>query len=111
MPGKLRTAVIGATGYAGFELTRLLLRHPGLHPPLLFKRPHDHAGPESLAEIFPAIAGNGGYPLCPLSWATLESEGVDLVFLATPHESSRNLAPEALARGMRVIDLSGAWRL
>jgi len=111
MTAKLKTAVVGATGYAGFELTRLLRRHPSLHAPLLLQRDKEASGPASLAEIFPALAGNGGYPLQPFSWMTLKEQGVDLLFLATPHEVSRALVPEALARGLRVIDLSGAWRL
>jgi N-acetyl-gamma-glutamyl-phosphate reductase len=41
----------------------------------------------------------------------LSDAGVELLFLATPHETSREWAPEALKRGLRVIDLSGAWRL
>ena len=45
------------------------------------------------------------------SWDRLTAAGVDLLFLATPHEQSREWVPEALARGIRVVDLSGAWRL
>ena len=41
----------------------------------------------------------------------LKRQGVELLFLATPHEASRSLVPEAIAQGLRVIDLSGAWRL
>ena len=41
----------------------------------------------------------------------MKSAGVDVLFLATPHEFSRELVPEAISRGFRVIDLSGAWRL
>jgi N-acetyl-gamma-glutamyl-phosphate reductase len=111
MPAKLKTAVVGATGYTGFELTRLLLRHPHLETPLLLRRQTQAEASTSLAEVFPAIAGNGGYPLHSFSWATLEEQGVSLLFLATPHEVSRALVPEAIARGLRVIDLSGAWRL
>ena len=111
MPAKLKTAVVGATGYTGFELTRLLLRHPRLDTPLLLRRQAETEGPTSLAEVFPAVAGNGGYPLQPFSWSTLQQQGVTLLFLATPHEVSRALVPEAIARGLRVIDLSGAWRL
>jgi N-acetyl-gamma-glutamyl-phosphate reductase len=47
----------------------------------------------------------------PFSWELLASRGVEVLFLATPHEQSREWVPEALARGLRVIDLSGAWRL
>lgn len=111
MPAKLQTAILGATGYSGVELTRLLLRHPRVAKPVLLRRDAEDAGPSDLAEFFPALAGNGGYPLVSFSWDALCETGVDLLFLATPHEVSRTLAPEAIARGLRVVDLSGAWRL
>jgi N-acetyl-gamma-glutamyl-phosphate reductase len=111
MPAKLRTAVVGATGYSGLELTRLLLRHPHVDAPLLLSRQSEGSAPVNLAEIFPVLSGNGSYPLQPLSWTTLKEKGVELLFLATPHEASRSLVPEALANGLRVVDLSGAWRL
>ena len=116
MTAKIKTAVLGATGYTGAELTRLLLRHPGVAAPLLLQR----AGTQdeqaqgvtpNLAEILPAFSGNGGYPMQAFSWAFLQQQKVDLLFLATPHDVSRALVPEALAKGIRVIDLSGAWRL
>ncbi|HET7207895.1 MAG TPA: N-acetyl-gamma-glutamyl-phosphate reductase [Terriglobales bacterium] len=110
MPAKLKTAILGATGYAGFELSRLLSRHPQLEKPLFLSRKDCH-GPSDLADLFPALSGNGGYPLQPFSWKTLEKTGTELLFLATPHEISRSLVPEAAARSLRVIDLSGAWRL
>jgi len=110
MPAKLKTAVLGATGYSGLELTRLLLRHPQLERPVLLRRSEtDQAC--NLAEMFPSLSGNGSYPLQQLSWPALKRQGVDLLFLATPHEASRSLVPEAIAQGLRVIDLSGAWRL
>jgi N-acetyl-gamma-glutamyl-phosphate reductase len=111
MAVKLKTAVLGASGYSGLELTRLLERHPLLQKPLLFRRESGSDGPKDLAEIFPELSGNGGYPLRALSWRELKREGVQLLFLATPHQASRALVPEAIAEGMRVIDLSGAWRL
>jgi N-acetyl-gamma-glutamyl-phosphate reductase len=111
MPAKLRTAVLGATGYSGLELTQLLLRHPRLEQPALLQRQSDTDSSCNLAEIFPCLSGNGSYPLRPLSWPALKQQGVELLFLATPHEVSRALVPEAVAQGLRVIDLSGAWRL
>jgi N-acetyl-gamma-glutamyl-phosphate reductase len=111
MPAKLKTAVLGATGYSGLELTRLLLRHPRLEQPALLRRQSETDAVSNLAEIFPSLSGNGSYPLKLLSWTALKQQGVELLFLATPHEASRLLVPEALARGLRVIDLSGAWRL
>lgn len=111
MNGKLKTAVLGATGYSGLELTRILLRHPRVDKPVLLRRPLDKGGAADLADVFPVLSGNGGYPLHPLSWPFLKQHGVHLLFLATPHEVSRSLVPEALAQGLRVVDLSGAWRL
>ena len=111
MPAKLKTAVVGATGYSGFELTRLLLRHPLVDTPVLLSRGAEANGTANLADLFPALSGNGGYPLKPLSWSALKDQGVKLLFLATPHEASRTLVPEAVANGLRVIDLSGAWRI
>jgi N-acetyl-gamma-glutamyl-phosphate reductase len=111
MAAKLKAAVLGATGYSGFELTRFLLRHPRLEKPVLLSRNKEGEAAPNLADVFPALSGNGSYPLQPLSWDSLKAQGVDLLFLATPHEASRSLVPEALEKGLRVIDLSGAWRL
>ena len=111
MGAKLKSAVLGASGYSGLELTRILDRHPRLERPVLLRRESGNGGPADLAEIFPELSGNGGYPLRTLAWAELKHQGVELLFLATPHEASRALVPEAIAQGLRVIDLSGAWRL
>jgi len=110
MTSKVKTAVLGATGYAGFELTRILLRHPKLQKPLLLRR-EESAKAQDLSESFPALSGNGGYPLEPFSIDRLKKEGVSLLFLATPHELSRSVVPQVVRQGIRVIDLSGAWRL
>src|SRR5271165_2127501 len=116
MTAKLKTAVLGATGYSGLELTRILHRHSKLEKPVLLRRNGAGNGTSdqaalNLADVFPALSGNGGYPLQPLSWPELQRQGVQLLFLATPHDASRWLVPEAMAHGLRVIDLSGAWRL
>src|SRR5271170_3764192 len=119
MTGTVQTAVVGVTGYAGAELARLLLRHPRLKaaPPIFAGRvdEKDRArGGVPLAEIHPQLADNNGASGLvqqPFSWELLTSRGVEVLFLATPHEQSREWVPEALARGLRVIDLSGAWRL
>jgi N-acetyl-gamma-glutamyl-phosphate reductase len=123
MTNTVQTAVVGVTGYAGAELARLLLHHPRLKslPPLFAGRigfdadQTDRArGGVPLAEIHPQLAGHDGsgrLKLEPFSWELLAGRGVEVLFLATPHEQSREWVPEALARGLRVIDLSGAWRL
>ncbi len=110
MGQRIQSAVFGATGYSGFELVRLLARHDGARKPLLFQRNGDSAY-KDLSEAYPQIAGNGGFPFESFSWERTKQAGVDVLFLATPHEFSRELVPEAIGRGFRVIDLSGAWRL
>ena len=115
----VQTAVVGVTGYAGAELARLLLRHPRLKakPPVFAGRVDEKdaaRGGVPLGEIHPELAdskGSGHLKLQPFSWALLAERGVEVLFLATPHEQSREWVPEALTRGLRVIDLSGAWRL
>ena len=109
MSAQLQTAVVGATGYAGFELARILGRHPRLAKPLLFSRESGNSA--DLTEYYPHVLGNGQLRVHPFDWQKLSDSQVDLLFLATPHETSREWAPEALKRGMRVVDLSGAWRL
>jgi len=111
MAAKLKTALLGATGYSGLELTRLLARHPRTAPPLLLRRSSESHCTESPASPFPPVAGNGHLAIEPFSWERVRQEGVDLLFLATPHAVSRELVPEAMHRDLRVVDLSGAWRL
>lgn len=110
IPQTIQPAVVGATGYAGFELARLLARHPYAKRPVLFTR-NGEAGTARLDELYPHVSGNSGFPLEPFRWETLRARGVNVLFLATPHEISREWAPEAVAQGVHVIDLSGAWRL
>ncbi len=105
---KVKAAVMGATGYAGFELAKLLLRHPQMATPVFLSR---EAAAQPLESHYPELSGDKSYPLELFSWELLKSRGIDVLFLATPHELSRELVPEALARGLRVVDLSGAWRL
>jgi N-acetyl-gamma-glutamyl-phosphate reductase len=119
MTKTVQTAIVGVTGYAGAELARLLLHHPRLHgkPPVFAGRVEGkdlERGGIPLAEIHPQLAGHDGsgdLKLEPFSWELLSERGVDVLFQATPHDISREVIPVALSRGIRVIDLSGAWRL
>lgn len=119
MSKAVQTAVVGVTGYAGAELARLLVRHPRLKDktPVFAGRvdERDQArGGIPLGEIHPELIdsrGTGSLRVQPFSWSLLEDLGVEVVFLATPHEMSREAVPEARKRGFHVIDLSGAWRL
>src|SRR6266508_1984574 len=99
-------AIVGASGYTGLELTRLLARHPRLRLAALYSdRWSDETAGSRLSLDGPAAS----LRYRPLA----ESEGADaeVVFLATPAEVSAALAPKLLANGARVVDLSGAFRL
>jgi N-acetyl-gamma-glutamyl-phosphate reductase len=111
MNDPLRVAVVGATGYAGFELARLLLRHPHIARPTFFLR-NDHANVRCLTELYPQLRGWGEAPCKPLSVDAVPSSGAQVVFLSTPHEASLELVPQLLAANprLRIVDLSGAFR-
>jgi N-acetyl-gamma-glutamyl-phosphate reductase len=118
MTTTVQTAVVGVTGYAGAELARLLLHHPRLqaNPPVFAGRvdsKDEVNGGIPLVEIHPQLGGIAPVNLKQesFSWELLANRGVEVLFLATPHEQSRDWVPEALNHGLRVIDLSGAWRL
>ncbi len=57
------------------------------------------------------MPGVSGLSVTPFDWEILQRESTDILFLALPHEQSREIAPLAIAKGIRVVDLSGAWRL
>jgi N-acetyl-gamma-glutamyl-phosphate reductase len=99
-----RVAVAGATGYAGQELIRLLARHPVASLAVAMS-----SAATSAPRPLPALARIWDEPVVPLDLARLAE--VDIVFLALPEAASAEIAPALLARGVRVIDLSGAFRL
>ena len=111
MNTRIQPAVFGATGYSGLELVRLLARHAGVKKPLLLRRNGESREYRDLSDTYPQLCGIGGFPLQSFSWQRMKDTGVDVVFFATPHEFSRELVPQAITHGFRVIDLSGAWRL
>jgi N-acetyl-gamma-glutamyl-phosphate reductase len=101
-------AVVGVTGYTGFELARLLVRHPAVKSSTFYVR--ETNGKKCLAELFPQLRGIGEAPLRSLSVADIKTSNAGTAFLATPHEVSAEIAPALLDAGLRVIDLSGAFR-
>ena len=108
MSAQVRTAVAGVTGYAGYELARLLLRHPRAERPVFYMR--EPNGAKCLTEIFPALRGWGEAPVRRYSVQAISEQRPEVVFLSTPHEASLEAMPELIAAGMRVVDLSGAFR-
>ncbi|MGA2509784.1 MAG: N-acetyl-gamma-glutamyl-phosphate reductase [Candidatus Acidiferrales bacterium] len=111
MSDPCRVAVVGATGYAGLELARLLLRHPNIEK-LTFYLRESHGNVRCLTELFPQLRGYGDAPCRPLSVEAIAASGAEVAFLSTPHEASLELVPALLAANpaLRIIDLSGAYR-
>ena len=106
--GTVRVAVAGATGYVGGELIALLLRHPCVSIARLLA---DIPQPLPIERAHTALRGRA-LPICELPcFAGLAPAEVDLVFLATPHKVAHDVVPALLDRGLRVIDLSAAFRL
>ncbi len=104
-----RVGVVGVTGYSGLELMGLLLDHSGLE--CVAVSASEATGNKPLSEIHPQLAGRTSLACIPQNPERLALSSLDTVFLCTPNEVSYDLAPVLLAAGMRVIDLSGSFRL
>ena len=102
---RTRVAVAGATGYAGQELVRLLARHPAVALTAAMS-----SGATSAPRPLPALARIWYEPVVPLDIDRLTSSA-EIVFLALPEAASADVAPPLLERNVRVIDLSGAFRI
>lgn len=100
-----RVAIVGATGYAGQELVRLLARHP--HAALTVATASQAT---STPRRLPALARVWDGNILPLDLDLVIGEA-DVVFLALPEAASAEVAPTLVSAGKRVIDLSGAFRL
>src|SRR5262245_45634775 len=101
----VRVAVAGATGYTGQELLRLLARHPAVRLTLATS-----SAATSSARRLPALDRIWNGEITPLDPGALRREA-DVVFLALPDEAAAELAPALVSDGVRVVDLSGAFRL
>ena len=103
----MKAGIIGASGYTGAELLRLLAGHPSLEVALVTAR--SHAG-EAVGEHTPSLAG--AYPgLVYEESDTARLEGLDLVFCALPHGESQRIVPELRGRVGLVVDLAADFRL
>lgn len=104
---KKRAAILGATGYTGVELLRLLAGHP--HIDVVHATGDSQAG-QRIASLYPSLAA--AYPnLVAEEHDASRLAGLDVVFLCTPHESSLELVPELVGKVGLVVDLSAAFRL
>ncbi len=102
---RLRIGILGASGYTGAELLRLLVRHPGVELRLLTA---DRQAGKPIAEIFPHLGGLG-LPI-PVKIEDADWSAVDLVFCCLPHGTTQEVIAGLPAR-LKVVDLSADFRL
>jgi N-acetyl-gamma-glutamyl-phosphate reductase len=103
---RVKVGIVGGSGYSGAELMRLLGQHPGFE--LITVTSRAEAG-TPIAKLWPGLRG-----IVALDFATPDSARLadcDLVFFATPNGTAMKLAPDLLAKGVRVIDLAADFRL
>jgi N-acetyl-gamma-glutamyl-phosphate reductase len=101
----IRVGIAGATGYAGQELLALVARHPHIQVGAAMSSSADSA-----ARPLPRLARIWNGQVEPLNPGKLAGES-DVVFLAVPEQAAATLAPPLVSSGVRVIDLSGAFRI
>jgi N-acetyl-gamma-glutamyl-phosphate reductase len=107
----LRASVLGATGYSGGELCAILARHPRVSVASVFSSGKKDAKPVPFARLHPSLGGRRGPAAEAFTLEALAASRPDVVFLATPNETSAEVAASVLALGAKVIDISGAFRL
>lgn len=107
---KVKTAVVGASGYTGQELLRILLRHPGVE--LVCATSRQYAG-KPLSDVFPRFRNVPGAELqfTDSDVAAIAATGAEAAFLALPHGVSASYGRGLVDAGIRVIDLSADFRL
>ncbi|WP_394219268.1 N-acetyl-gamma-glutamyl-phosphate reductase [Halobacillus trueperi] len=103
----MKAGIVGATGYGGIELLRLLTNHPQVEAITLFSS--SQAG-EKFEDIYPQFQGGESYVLHDLEPEKMK-EDLDVIFLATPSGVSSKLTPQLQSGHAKVIDLSGDLRI
>lgn len=106
MNSKIKVGIVGATGYTGVELLRLLTTHPNVEVTAVTSR--SEAG-IAIADYFPSVRGI--YDLVFQTPDEANMEQCDVVFFATPNGVAMKEAPGLLAKGVRIIDLSADFRI
>ena len=102
----MKVAVIGATGYTGLELLRIITRHPQVEITCVTSETYQG---QTFSQVFPAFRGIADLPLEAMDPERI-AKNAQLAFLCLPHGSSMKVAPTLLEAGLRVIDLSGDFR-
>ena len=104
--GRVSVGIVGASGYGGVQLVRLLMDHPELE--LVYLGGESSAG-KSFADIYPHLAHQVNLPIEPVDLEIIASR-CQVVFLSLPNGMACNLAPDLVKRGCKVLDLSADYR-
>ncbi|MEZ8126513.1 N-acetyl-gamma-glutamyl-phosphate reductase [Vibrio splendidus] len=107
----LKTTIIGASGYTGAELALMINRHPELTLSGLYVSANSADAGKPIAALHGKLAGLIDMPVQPLTNPEEVAKQSDVIFLATAHEVSHDLAPIFLENDCQVFDLSGAFRV
>ncbi|MBY7732888.1 N-acetyl-gamma-glutamyl-phosphate reductase [Vibrio splendidus] len=107
----LKTTIIGASGYTGAELALMINRHPELTLSGLYVSANSVDAGKPIAALHGKLAGLIDMPVQPLTNPEEVAKQSDVIFLATAHEVSHDLAPIFLENDCQVFDLSGAFRV
>ncbi|PMH46272.1 N-acetyl-gamma-glutamyl-phosphate reductase [Vibrio sp. 10N.286.49.B3] len=107
----LKTTIIGASGYTGAELALMVTKHPELTLAGLFVSANSIDAGKAMATLHGKLGGLVDMAVQPLIDPVAVAKQSDVVFLATAHEVSHDLAPIFLENGCQVFDLSGAFRV
>ncbi|PSW19244.1 N-acetyl-gamma-glutamyl-phosphate reductase [Photobacterium sanctipauli] len=107
----LNTFIIGASGYTGAELAKMVQAHPQLALKGLYVSANSLDAGKPISDLHGQLKGIVDLPLQPLADPGSVAQQADIVLLATAHEVSHDLAPTFLAEGCQVFDLSGAFRV
>ncbi|MCV6627537.1 MAG: N-acetyl-gamma-glutamyl-phosphate reductase [Cellvibrionaceae bacterium] len=102
----IKVGIVGATGYTGAELLRLLMGHPEVEVCVITSRAETGV---AVADLYPSLRGRCDLRFCEPSAEALAS--CELVFFATPHGVAQSMMPEVIDRGTRVVDLSADFRI
>ncbi|MBD1575724.1 N-acetyl-gamma-glutamyl-phosphate reductase [Vibrio sp. S11_S32] len=107
----LKTAIVGASGYTGAELALMVNKHPELTLSGLYVSANSVDAGKPICELHGKLQGIIDMPVQPLTSVEEVAQQCDVVFLATAHEVSHDLAPTFLENNCVVLDLSGAYRV
>ncbi|CEO37915.1 N-acetyl-gamma-glutamyl-phosphate reductase [Photobacterium kishitanii] len=107
----LNTVIIGASGYTGAELSKMVSRHPQLILSGLYVSANSLDAGKPLSDLHGQLKGIVDLPLLPLTDIKTTAATADIVLLATAHEVSHDIATTFLDAGCQVFDLSGAFRV